>query len=78
MVRKILIFFPVDLFPKAWNNKGYFFWQLKEKRIEKKIAPLSKFISNFKPCKIDFNRREKVISNAGAEHWYGIGVYNGD
>lgn len=44
--------------------------------IEKKIAPLSKILANLKPCKIDFE--PKVFSNAGAEHWYGIGVYNGD
>ena len=44
--------------------------------IEKKIAPLSKILANLKPCKINFEL--KVISNKGAENWYGIGVYNGD
>jgi hypothetical protein len=45
-------------------------------KIEKRIAPLSKTLLSLKPCKIDFE--PKVISNDGAIHWYGIGVYNGD
>jgi hypothetical protein len=66
--------FKMEILYKEYNQGGLFDYE--RYRIEKKIAPLSKFISNFKPCKIDFE--PKVFSNAGAEHWYGIGVYNGD
>ncbi len=62
--------FKIEILYKEYNQGGLFDYE--RYRIEKKIAPLSKFISNFKPCKIDFNRIEKVISNTGAKHWYGM------
>jgi len=46
------------------------------KRIEAKLNGFIKTLNTLMPCEISFVK--KPYNNSGAEHYYGIGVYNGD
>lgn len=56
--------------------QGIAFNRKKVKAIESKLNTFLKTLNTMMPCRLSLDK--KPYNNSGAEHYYGIGVYNGD